>query len=390
MLERHPATGQRRAATDAAFTRECLGLARTVEQEQLGARFVIGLEHHAPVTQVTPVHGRVIPIAQPLGMRAGRALHAHQPHAVGVELRIVRHAVQQVLAVRRIARAHVVGGVAFGHALDGAPRDRNGVDTGRDQRSGAVERDAGERDLAAIGTDVVLAGRVHPVEPQRTVRREIPDHIAAEVVDEQVHHFARREPAIPVAIKALLGDVRLDGIVGATLQLHGRRLVCQVTLQEHGAEHDARAIGQPLRIEHTQWQFGESACLTAIERHEHQLRTAGGVLAREHEPIAGGRHARFRRRRIGRGDGARRTARRGHLVELRARFVLLDVPARHRHHHGIAVGERGGRAHAWLRPQVLGLERASATASGVDGGHGGQGGDGRHGRALRGRMQRSA
>ena len=242
-------------------------------------------------------------------------------------------------------------------ALDRAAGDRGHVDRGPHDGFRGVPVGAGKRHLAAVGREVVLPRRLHPVEPDGGLRREVAQRLAAQVVEEQVRHFAGGEPLVPEPVEALLRDVRLHGILVAALDLGGRRLRRQVPLDERRREHDSRPVGHEPGVEHSQRQLGQLAGLAAVERHHVELRLARGGLAAEREPPAVGRHGGIGARELRRGERQRLAPARRNPPQPRASFVLLEVVGRDRNDAPCAVRSGNGRAHARQRPQVLGGER---------------------------------
>ena len=256
----------------------------------------------------------------------------------------------------------------------------------------ASNDDAGERDLAAVGREVVLAGRIHPVEPRVDVGGQVARRAAARSKHEQVRHLAGGEPGVPEAVDALLGDVRLDRILGAALELGGGRLGREMALHEHALPNTSPEPSGSHRGSNT--PSGSSVSLRAsppASGMSISCALAVGVLARERELRAVGRDARLGRRDVGRGerDAARRRLDRRRATAACARsffsrFVVVTghapasgrrarargAPTRGSVHRSSAVIGRGRRACGVQRGERRGESRTWRRISGGDGSDG--------------------
>src|SRR5262249_29115332 len=160
-----------------------------------------------------PVRGRAVPGSRDLLLLAALPVDADQAHAVGVEERIHLLAVDEVLAVRRVARTQIVRGILGRDVPGRSARRRHGEHAPAQELMRRLARARRERDLRAIRRDVVLATAVHEVEPARRIRREILHLARLDVDHENVRRLARGEPAIPEAEHPALGDGRLHRIL---------------------------------------------------------------------------------------------------------------------------------------------------------------------------------
>jgi hypothetical protein len=295
-----------------------------------------------------------------------RAVEAVEAHAVGVEERLDRGAVEDRRAVGRVAR-RAQPGLVVGQEVRRRPAlERHDEEPVAQAVRRLVLERRDERELAPVGREVVLAREVHPVEVQRRVRRQVAQRLRREVEVEEVRHLARREPGVPVAEDAVLGDVRLHRVLLAARELRLRRLGREVALEKHRAEDQARAVGQPRGVEDAERQVRHLLGLAARERHDEELPLLP-VLAHEGEARAVGRERRLPGVERGRGQRHRLAAVAGDEPDAPASLVLLHVERRHHDGDAPSVGRGHRRADARDLPQVRGGEVARALARGMDG-----------------------
>jgi len=195
----------------------------------------------------------------------------------------------------------------------------------------------------------------HEIEPAGPLRRGVGHPARREVQDEDVGLLAFGQPAIPVAVHTVLGDVGFDRILGALLQEPLRPLGGRSLLEEHRDEGDLRAVREPPGIEHSERQIGEALRFPAVERHDVELRLFLSARAQEGDPASVRRDGRLGARVLLGGQRTRLASLPWNEPEPRFPLVGLQIIGRDRHDHP-AVRRRDRPADARDLPEVFGGE----------------------------------
>ena len=257
-------------------------------------------------------------------------------------------------AIGRIARRLVVERRARGERAEAAAAKVERDDLVFVVEALVLGRIVGERDLAAVGSDVVMmCGRIGARHLIARAGEKVLHASRIHVDGEESRHAPIREPAVPPAVRRVLDDVGLHLVIlpgAVAFRERGEGLF----LRPHPREEcDAARIGKPFRAEGAGGERGEPPRLAAIGRDEIDLRLLVGflradrrALGDERDRASVGRPARLCVLLARRREAARLAAERRIQPQARLRAVLLHVV--------------GGNRNAGLRP-IGGQRRLDRT-----------------------------